>query len=92
MAKRAAESLFGFLNLVETLDTDTRGNALHEQVARVIERAGLIAHHGKKTDASGEARVENLEELVNAAREVMRGSTVREITEAASPRRDSVRP
>ena len=72
LAKRAAESLFGFLNLVETLDTDTRGNALHEQVARVIERAGLIAHHGKKTDASGEARVENLEELVNAAREVMR--------------------
>ena len=45
---------------------------MHEQVARVIERSGLIAHHGKSTDVSGEARVENLEELVNAAREVMR--------------------
>ncbi|HXS79796.1 MAG TPA: DNA helicase II, partial [Gammaproteobacteria bacterium] len=72
LAKRAAESLFGFLNLVEKLDMDTRGDALHEQVGRVIERSGLIAHHGKKTDLSGEARVENLEELVNAAREVMR--------------------
>jgi DNA helicase-2/ATP-dependent DNA helicase PcrA len=72
LAKRAAESLFGFLNLVETLDTETRGDALHEQVGRVIERSGLMAHHGKKTDLSGEARVENLEELVNAAREVMR--------------------
>jgi DNA helicase-2/ATP-dependent DNA helicase PcrA len=72
LAKRAAESLYSFLNLVETLDKDTRGEALHEQVARVIERSGLIAHHGKKTDLSGEARVENLEELVNAAREVMR--------------------
>jgi DNA helicase-2/ATP-dependent DNA helicase PcrA len=72
LAKRAAESLYAFLNLVETLDKDTRGDALHEQVRRVIERSGLIAHHGKKTDMSGEARVENLEELVNAAREVMR--------------------
>jgi DNA helicase-2/ATP-dependent DNA helicase PcrA len=72
LAKRAAESLFGFLNLVEKLDADTRGDALHEQVARVIERSGLIAHYSKKTDLSGEARVENLEELVNAAREVMR--------------------
>ncbi|HET7925246.1 MAG TPA: 3'-5' exonuclease, partial [Rhodanobacteraceae bacterium] len=72
LAKRAAESLYAFLNLVETLDKDTRGDALHEQVARVIERSGLVAHYGKKTDLSGEARVENLEELVNAAREVMR--------------------
>jgi DNA helicase-2/ATP-dependent DNA helicase PcrA len=72
LAKRAAESLYAFLSLVETLDKETRGDALHEQVRRVIERSGLIAHHGKKTDMSGEARVENLEELVNAAREVMR--------------------
>jgi DNA helicase-2/ATP-dependent DNA helicase PcrA len=72
LAKRAAEALWGFLSLVEKLDADTRGDSLHEQVARVIERSGLIAHHGKSTDMTGEARVENLEELVNAAREVMR--------------------
>ena len=72
LAKRATEALFGFLSLVEKLDTDTRGDSLHEQIARVIERSGLIAHHSKTTDLSGEARVENLEELVNAAREVMR--------------------
>jgi DNA helicase-2/ATP-dependent DNA helicase PcrA len=72
LAKRAAEALHGFMNLIEALERDTRGDALHEQVARVIERSGLIAHHGKNLDAGGEARVENLEELVNAAREVMR--------------------
>jgi DNA helicase-2/ATP-dependent DNA helicase PcrA len=72
LAKRAAESLHAFLSLIEALDKETRGEALHEQVAHVIERSGLIAHHGKKTELSGEARVENLEELVNAAREVMR--------------------
>ncbi|HET7131313.1 MAG TPA: UvrD-helicase domain-containing protein, partial [Gammaproteobacteria bacterium] len=70
LAKRAAESLWGFLNLVEQLDKDTRNLALHEQVQRVTERSGLIAHHGKNADAGGDARVENLEELVTAAREV----------------------
>jgi DNA helicase II / ATP-dependent DNA helicase PcrA len=73
LAKRAAEALWGFLALVDKLDSDTRTDPLHEQVARVIERSGLTAHHGKNADAGGEARVENLEELVNAAREVMRG-------------------
>jgi DNA helicase-2/ATP-dependent DNA helicase PcrA len=72
LAKRPSDALYGFLNLIETLERETRGDALHEQVARVIERSGLIAHHGNKLDAGGEARVENLDELVNAAREVMR--------------------
>ncbi len=72
LAKRANESLYAFLSLIEALDKDTRGEALHDQVARVIERSGLIAHHGRNVEAGGEARVENLEELVNAAREVMR--------------------
>jgi len=72
LAKRAGEALWAFLALIDKLDTDTRTDSLHEQVARVIERSGLAAHHGKNADAGGEARVENLEELVNAAREVMR--------------------
>jgi DNA helicase-2/ATP-dependent DNA helicase PcrA len=75
LAKRANEALWSFLNLIERLESDTRGDALHDQVARVIEQSGLIAHHGRNADAGGEARVENLEELVNAAREVMRGES-----------------
>ena len=73
LAKRAAEALWAFLALIDKLDADSRTDSLHEQVSRVIERSGLAAHHGKNTEAGGEARVENLEELVNAAREVMRG-------------------
>jgi DNA helicase-2/ATP-dependent DNA helicase PcrA len=72
LAKRAAESLWAFLQLIDGLDTETRNESLHDQVARVTERSGLVAHHGKNQDAGGEARVENLEELVNAAREVLR--------------------
>jgi DNA helicase-2/ATP-dependent DNA helicase PcrA len=70
LAKRAAESLWAFLQLIDGLDTETRNESLHDQVARVTERSGLVAHHGKNQDAGGEARVENLEELVTAAREV----------------------
>jgi DNA helicase-2/ATP-dependent DNA helicase PcrA len=42
--------------------------ALHEQVDRVIEQSGVIAHHQKEKGERGEARLENLEELVSAAR------------------------
>src|SRR6185436_20276761 len=70
IAKPAAESLSSFLNLIEQLDNATRNLALHEQVQRVVEKSGLMAHHGKNAEAGGEARVENLEELVTAAREV----------------------
>ena len=42
--------------------------SLHDQVDRVIEQSGVIAHHQKEKGERGEARVENLEELVSAAR------------------------
>jgi DNA helicase-2/ATP-dependent DNA helicase PcrA len=71
LAKRAANALWSFLKLVEDLDEGTRGMPLHEQVEHVIERSGLAAHHLKDTTASGEARVENLQELVSAARDAI---------------------
>jgi len=41
---------------------------LHEQVDHVITRSGLREHFQKEKDGKGEARVENLDELVSAAR------------------------
>jgi DNA helicase-2/ATP-dependent DNA helicase PcrA len=70
LPKRSAEALWAFLQLIDRLDAETRSASLHEQVALVIEQSGLTAHHGKNPDAGGEGRVENLEELVTAAREV----------------------
>jgi DNA helicase-2/ATP-dependent DNA helicase PcrA len=71
LAKRSAQALWGFLNLIDRLDQETRSMSLHEQVARVIEGSGLVAHHGKNAEAGGEARVENLEELTSAARDLL---------------------
>ncbi|HXY96587.1 MAG TPA: DNA helicase II [Steroidobacteraceae bacterium] len=65
---RAAAALAGFVALIERLAGETQGLALHEQVDAVLKGSGLIAHYQKDKAERGEARVENLDELVSAAR------------------------
>ena len=67
LATRASRAIEGFLQLVDSLDADTGDMVLHEQVSRVAQASGLLAHHGRDGSESAEARVENLEELVNSA-------------------------
>ncbi len=64
---RAAGALKGFFELIDRLAVEIADLPLHEQVRIVIENSGLRAHHAKEKDNKGEARVENLDELVNAA-------------------------
>lgn len=64
---RASASLQGFLSLIEALDEQTDGLSLGELADHVIERSGLIAFHQKEKGERGQARVENLQELVVAA-------------------------
>ncbi len=68
LPKRAATATFAFLELIEGMDREIRSLDLYEQVDHVIRLSGLVAHHGKEKGERGEARVENLEELVSAAR------------------------
>ena len=68
LGARATASLQAFLALVDALDGATRGLPLHEQVDHVIEASGLAGHYRKEKADKGEARLENLEELVSAAR------------------------
>ena len=67
LASRAQRAIEGFLQLVDSLDADTRDLVLHEQVSLVNQASGLLAHHGRAGNETAEARVENLEELVNSA-------------------------
>jgi DNA helicase-2/ATP-dependent DNA helicase PcrA len=69
LPKRSATALWAFLKLVDDLAYSTSAMELHAQVERVIEGSGLVAHHARDTTTSGEARVENLGELVNAAKD-----------------------
>ncbi len=68
LATRAANSLAGFLRLIETMKQDTAGLALHEQVDHVVHHIGLIEYYQKEKGEKAEARVENIEELITAAR------------------------
>ena len=67
-APRPRSCLQAFLTLIEKLDAETRGLPLHEQVDHVIQASGLVGHYQKEKADKGEARLENLEELVSAAR------------------------
>ncbi len=64
---RAAGALRGFFALIDRLAAEIADKPLHEQVQHVIQHSGLRDHHAKEKDTKGEARVENLDELVNAA-------------------------
>ncbi len=68
LAARAANALKGFLDLVERLAAETAGLTLGEQAEHVIHACGLLDFHRNDKSEKSEMRVENLEELANAAR------------------------
>jgi DNA helicase-2/ATP-dependent DNA helicase PcrA len=67
LSARAANALNGFLLLLKKLRDDTAEFTLHEKVKTVIESSGLKDFYEKDKD-KGEEKAENLQELVNAAR------------------------
>ncbi len=62
---KAGAALGGFVRLVDHMREATRSNTLPETVEFVIQHSGLIQHY--LTEREGQDRVENLQELVNAA-------------------------
>ena len=65
---RASNALLGFMDLIAELETRTHDCELHTMAQIVIEQSGLLTYHKEEKGEKGQARVENLEELVNAAR------------------------
>jgi len=65
---RVLGALDGFAKLVDQMDKDVRGLDLFEQVDHVIDKSGLVNHYKAEKGERGETRVENLQELVSAAR------------------------
>jgi DNA helicase-2/ATP-dependent DNA helicase PcrA len=68
LAARATNAIAAFLRLIDTMDADTNGLDLFEQVEHVVHASGLVEYYSKEKSEKAEARVENLEELVTAAR------------------------
>jgi DNA helicase-2/ATP-dependent DNA helicase PcrA len=68
LPQRAAQALQTFMELIDRLAREINGLELHEQVDHVIQMSGLIEHYKKEKGERGEGRIENLLELVSAAR------------------------
>lgn len=66
---RAGNAIIAFLKLVDELAGAMHGLSLGEQVEHVMHPSGLVEHFAKDKGDKGDARLENLQELVNAARE-----------------------
>nr|WP_019627747.1 DNA helicase II [Thioalkalivibrio sp. AKL10] len=72
---RARTAVAGFVQLVRTLQQELPRQPLADQVEQAIERAQLREHYKKEKGERGEARLENLDELVGAARAFDMSST-----------------
>jgi DNA helicase-2/ATP-dependent DNA helicase PcrA len=68
LPQRAALALQSFMEIIDKLGREVEGLELHEQVDHVIQMSGLIEHYKKEKGERGEGRIENLLELVSAAR------------------------
>ena len=69
-AARAGGKVSAFVALIESLRSATRELPLPEIIDHVLEQSGLIAHYQNETGAKkreAEERMENLNELINAA-------------------------
>ncbi len=68
LVARTSSALAAFLALIERLAQETAGQALPELTEHVLQHSGLLDHYQKEKGEKGEARVENLRELISAAR------------------------
>jgi len=71
---RACNALVAFLKLIDELADGIGALPLGEQVELVMRPSGLVDHFAKEKGEKGDARLENLQELVNAAREFEPGA------------------
>jgi DNA helicase-2/ATP-dependent DNA helicase PcrA len=65
VAGKAGTNLQAFVAMVDAMRTQTQGLTLREIIEHMLHASGLVDFY--KTDKEGKDRLENLEELVNAA-------------------------
>jgi len=65
---RAANAVNAFMSLIERMARETKGLELQDKVDHTIHLSGLVDFFKKDKGEKGETRVENLAELVSAAK------------------------
>lgn len=66
---RTSQLLNRFLELIERMRQDIEGLELAEAVEKTLAASGLAEYYAQSKDGKGQDRIENLDELVNAARQ-----------------------
>jgi DNA helicase-2/ATP-dependent DNA helicase PcrA len=69
LPNRAANAVQQFIALIENIEEQVLEQPLDELIQTTIDLSGLIPLFEKEKSEIGQARIENLEELVNAAKE-----------------------
>nr|WP_241480434.1 3'-5' exonuclease [Legionella norrlandica] len=69
LAQRAGSALAKFIDLIEKLQMLTTNKELDEQISDIIQHSGLYAHFSKIKGDKSESRLDNLQELINAAKQ-----------------------
>ncbi|MDX1352500.1 MAG: 3'-5' exonuclease, partial [Thiomicrorhabdus sp.] len=67
LTPKAKSSVAGFIELIDTLDEITQELNLEDQMLKVVSQSGLQAHFEKDRSEQGQGRLENIDELINAA-------------------------
>ena len=62
---KAGQTVGAFIRLIETLRVETEKLPLPEIIEHIIEKSGLAQHY--RVEKEGQERLENLDELINAA-------------------------
>ena len=65
LSGKAGQTVGAFIRLIETLRVETENLPLPEIVEHIVEKSGLAQHY--RTEKEGQERLENLDELINAA-------------------------
>ncbi|NBI12943.1 DNA helicase II [[Haemophilus] felis] len=84
LSGRAATALMRFMELIHSLARDTEEMPLFAQADFVIKHSGLYDMYQQEKGEKGEARIENLEELVNACKEFIKPDDADEMSDLSA--------
>ncbi|SIT69295.1 ATP-dependent DNA helicase UvrD [Ectothiorhodosinus mongolicus] len=84
LTARAGNALQSFLQLIEQMSQTCLTLPLHEQADHAIQHSGLRDHYAAEKGENAQARLDNLDELISAARG-FRVETVESADEPTSP-------
>ncbi|TDR23176.1 DNA helicase II [Marinicella litoralis] len=67
LSNRAATALTAFVSMIDELESNNKDQSLAQLFSDIIERSSLKDHYLKEPPEKAQTRLENLDELINAA-------------------------